>query len=133
MNDMMNLDWYHSLNLPIGTPPDWIFAPVWIILYLMIFASFLVFISAKSISKKFVALAFFIMQLLLNFLWSSIFFGLKNISDALWVIIFIWIFLAITLYEFYKISKPAFYLLIPYFLWVTYALYLNFSIYIMNS
>lgn len=129
---MMNLDWYHSLNLPIGTPPDWIFAPVWIILYLMIFASFLVFVSTKSISKKFVALTFFVMQLLLNFLWSSIFFGLKNILDALWIIALMWVFLAVTLYEFYKISKPAFYLLIPYFLWVTYAFYLNFSIYVLN-
>lgn len=129
---MVNLDWYHSLNLPAGTPPDWIFAPVWIILYLMIFASFLVFISTKSLSKKFVALSFFVMQLLLNFFWSSIFFGLKDILNALWVILLMWIFLAITLYEFYKISKPAFYLLIPYFLWVTYALYLNSSIYLIN-
>lgn len=129
---MVNLDWYHSLNLPVGTPPDWIFAPVWIILYLMIFASFLVFISTKSLSKKVVALSFFVMQLLLNFFWSSIFFGLKDILSALWVISLMWIFLAITLYEFYKISKPAFYLLIPYFLWVTYALYLNSSIYLIN-
>lgn len=129
---MVNLDWYHSLNLPVGTPPDWLFAPVWIILYLMIFASFLVFVATKSLTKKFVALTFFIMQLFLNFIWSSIFFGLKNILDALWVISLMWIFLVITMYEFYKISKPAFYLLVPYFLWITYALYLNSSIYLIN-
>lgn len=129
---MVNLDWYHSLNLPVGTPPDWLFAPVWIVLYLMIFASFLVFIKTKSLTKKFVAFAFFVMQLFLNFMWSSIFFGLKDIQNALWVIFLMWIFLAITLYEFYKISKPASYLLIPYFLWVTYALYLNSSIYLIN-
>ncbi len=129
---MVNLDWYHSLNLPVGTPPDWLFAPVWIVLYLMIFASFLVFIKTKSLTKKFVAFAFFVMQLFLNFMWSSIFFGLKDIQNALWVICLMWVFLAITLYEFYKISKPASYLLIPYFLWVTYALYLNSSIYFIN-
>ena len=129
---MVNLDWYHSLNLPVGTPPDWLFAPVWIVLYLMIFASFLVFIKTKSLTKKFVAFEFFVMQLFLNFMWSSIFFGLKDIQNALWVICLMWVFLAITLYEFYKISKPASYLLIPYFLWVTYALYLNSSIYLIN-
>lgn len=129
---MLNLDWYHSLNLPSGTPPDWIFAPVWIILYLMIFASFLVFVTTKSITKKFVAMSFFIMQLFLNFMWSSIFFGLRDIEDALWVISLMWIFLAITMYEFCKISKPASYLLVPYFLWTTYALYLNSSIYLIN-
>lgn len=129
---MVNLDWYHSLNLPVGTPPDWLFAPVWIVLYLMIFASFLVFIKTKSLTKKFVAFAFFVMQLFLNFMWSSIFFGLKDIQNALWVICLMWVFLAITLYEFYKISKPASYLLIPYFLWVIYALYLNSSIYLIN-
>lgn len=129
---MVNLDWYHSLNLPVGTPPDWLFAPVWIVLYLMIFASFLAFIKTKSLTKKFVAFAFFVMQLFLNFMWSSIFFGLKDIQNALWVICLMWVFLAITLYEFYKISKPASYLLIPYFLWVTYALYLNSSIYFIN-
>ena len=129
---MVNLDWYHSLNLPVGTPPDWLFAPVWTVLYLMIFASFLVFIKTKSLTKKFVAFAFFVMQLFLNFMWSSIFFGLKDIQNALWVICLMWVFLAITLYEFYKISKPASYLLIPYFLWVTYALYLNSSIYFIN-
>ena len=129
---MVNLDWYHSLNLPVGTPPDWLFAPVWIVLYLMIFASFLVFIKTKSLTKKFVAFAFFVMQLFLNFMWRSIFFGLKDIQNALWVICLMWVFLAITLYEFYKISKPASYLLIPYFLWVTYALYLNSSIYLIN-
>lgn len=129
---MVNLDWYHSLNLPVGTPPDWLFAPVWIVLYLMIFASFLVFIKTKSLTKKFVAFTFFVMQLFLNFMWSSIFFGLKDIQNALWVICLMWVFLAITLYEFYKISKPASYLLIPYFLWVTYALYLNSSIYFIN-
>lgn len=129
---MVNLDWYHSLNLPVGTPPDWLFAPVWIVLYLMIFAFFLAFIKTKSLTKKFVAFAFFVMQLFLNFMWSSIFFGLKDIQNALWVICLMWVFLAITLYEFYKISKPASYLLIPYFLWVTYALYLNSSIYFIN-
>ena len=129
---MQNIDWYHSLNLPVFTPPDWLFAPAWIILYLMIFASFLVFIQAKNPMKKATALVFFIVQLLLNFIWSSVFFSNTDIQGGLIIIVIMWLFIAFTIYEFYKISKPACYLLVPYFLWTTFAVYLNFEIYILN-
>ena len=129
---MRNIDWYHSLNLPVFTPPDWLFAPAWIIIYLMIFSSFLVFIKAKSPMKKANALVFFIVQLLLNFIWSSVFFNNTDIQGGLIIVIIMWLFIVFTIYEFYKISQPASYLLVPYFLWTTFAVYLNFEIYILN-
>lgn len=130
---MQNINWYHSLNLPVCTPPDWLFAPAWIILYLMIFSSFLVFMQAKSPMKKANALVFFLVQLLLNFIWSSVFFSNTDIQGGLIIIVIMWLFIAFTIYEFYKISKPASYLLVPYFLWITFAVYLNFEIYILNT
>lgn len=130
---MQNINWYHSLNLPVFTPPDWLFAPAWIILYLMIFSSFLVFMQAKSPMKKTNALVFFLVQLLLNFIWSSVFFSNTDIQGGLIIIVIMWLFIAFTIYEFYKISKPASYLLVPYFLWITFAVYLNFEIYILNT
>ena len=130
---MQNINWYHSLNLPVFTPPDWLFAPAWIILYLMIFSSFLVFMQAKSPMKKTNALVFFLVHLLLNFIWSSVFFSNTDIQGGLIIIVIMWLFIAFTIYEFYKISKPASYLLVPYFLWITFAVYLNFEIYILNT
>lgn len=129
---MYNSDWYNSLNTPMFMPPNWIFAPVWIILYLMIFASFWIFLKAKSPIKKSLAIIFFIVQLLLNFIWSTVFFTRTDIQGALVIVIFMWLFIAFTIIEFYRISKLSAYLLIPYLLWVSFALYLNTSFYILN-
>lgn len=129
---MNNLDWYHSLNMPPILPPEWLFAPVWIILYLMIFSSLWIAWRAKSHIEKSIAMIFFTMQLFLNFMWSTIFFTMTDIQGALIIVIIMWLFVLLTIIEFYKISKPAAYLLIPYFLWISFALYLNFEIYILN-
>ena len=129
---MYNSDWYNSLNTPVFMPPDWLFAPVWIILYLMIFASFWIFLKAKSAIKKSLAIVFFMVHLLLNFIWSTVFFTRMDIQGGLVIVIFMWIFILFTIIEFYKISKLSSYLLIPYFLWVSFALYLNTSFYILN-
>ena len=129
---MQNLDWYHSLNLPEFLPPDWLFAPVWIIIYLMIFSSFWIVFRAKSHVKKSLAMIFFAMQLFLNFIWSTIFFTMKDIQGALIIIGIMWLFIIFTIIEFYKISKLSAYLLIPYFLWTSFALYLNLKIYVLN-
>ncbi len=130
---MYNSIWYKSLSVPALMPPDWVFAPVWIILYLMIFASFWIFLRARSSIKKSLAIMFFIVQLLLNFIWSTVFFTMADIQGALVVVTFMWIFIILTMIEFFKISKLSAYLLIPYFLWVSYALYLNLSFYILNK
>lgn len=129
---MYNSDWYNSLITPAFMPPNWLFAPVWIILYLMIFASFWIFLKAESPIKKSLALTFFAVQLLLNFIWSTVFFTRMDIQGALVIVIFMWLFILFTIIEFHKISKLSAYLLIPYFLWVSFALYLNTSFYILN-
>lgn len=125
--------WYKSLNTPLLLPPYWLFAPVWIILYLMIFASFWIFFRTKSAVKKTLAFSFFTVQLLLNFIWSTVFFTLTDIQGALIIVIFMWLFIVFTIIEFYRISKLSAYLLIPYLLWVSFAIYLNLSFYILNK
>lgn len=130
---MKNLDWYRSLKLPEYLPPDWLFAPVWIILYLMIFSAFWIVLRAKSPVKKSLAFIFFAMQLFLNFIWSTIFFTMQDIQCALIIVIVMGLFILLTIFEFHKISKLSAYLLVPYFLWTSYALYLNLRIYILNS
>lgn len=130
---MYNLLWYKTLNTPLLLPPDWLFAPIWIILYLMIFASFWIFVKAESSVKKTLAISFFVVQLLLNFIWSTVFFTMTDIQGGLVVIIIMWLFISFTIIEFYRISKLSAYLLIPYLLWVSFAVYLNSSFYILNK
>lgn len=125
--------WYATLDKPALSPPNWIFGPVWTTLYaLMGTAAFLVW--EKGLDKKKVrgALRYFGIQLALNFLWSLLFFGLHSPFLALFDIALLWIVIIATIFKFYKISKPASYLLVPYLLWVTFASYLNYSIWILN-
>ena len=130
---MQNLDWYHSLNLPKFTPPDIVFSIVWPVLYLMIFASAVILLKKNTAQNKGTAVILFLIQLILNFSWSMIFFGAKDIDGGLVVIFLIWIILAMTVFEFFKISKFSAILLSPYYLWITFALYLNFSIFWFNK
>jgi len=121
--------WYAELIKPSFNPPNWIFGPVWTILYLMIGISFyLIWI------KKFDKITYIIygIQLLLNGLWTIIFFGFKSPFYALIEIILLWISILLTIIYFYKINKISAYLLIPYILWVSFASILNFSLFILN-
>ena len=125
--------WYATLQKPALNPPSWIFAPVWITLYvLMGIAAFLVW--RKGSEKKEVkkALAVFILQLILNAIWTPIFFGLHNPGLGLIVIIALWLSIIWTMISFHKISRAAMYLLVPYLLWVSFASYLNYSIWALN-
>lgn len=121
--------WYAALAKPALNPPNWVFAPVWSALFvLMGVAAFLVW--RQGLDKKAVriALIIFLGQLALNSLWSMIFFGLHNPGTAFLEIIILWLAILATIFFFYKVSRPAAYLLIPYILWVSFAGYLNFSI-----
>ncbi|MFA6459292.1 MAG: TspO/MBR family protein [Candidatus Paceibacterota bacterium] len=125
--------WYASLTKPALNPPSWIFGPVWTTLYaLMGIAAFLVW--KKGWDRKDVrkALAVFGLQLVLNAVWSTIFFGLHSPLWALIDIALMWLAIVWTMILFYKISKPAMYLLVPYILWVSFASYLNYSIWMLN-
>jgi tryptophan-rich sensory protein len=128
-----NIDtWYQTIVRPDWTPASWVFAPVWITLYtLMGIALFFVWEKKGSVNIK-KAVSVFGFQLVLNSLWSIIFFGFNNITLALVEILILLGAIIWTMVEFRKISKIAFYLLIPYLLWVCLATALNFNIWILN-
>lgn len=124
---MKNLQWFHSLNKPTLAPSDSVFTPVWSILYVLIFASFIVYLAETHSGRRLLPILIFCAQLVLNFSWTPIFFGLKNISLAFFVICILWVLIIINIVLFYKGSKLAAFLLIPYLLWVTFAVYLNWG------
>lgn len=125
--------WYATLVKPALNPPAWVFGPVWTTLFvLMGVAAFLVW--SKGVGRKEVrsALVLFVIQLVLNTLWSVIFFGMQSPQGALVDILFLWVAILATMAAFAKISKAAAWLLVPYIAWVSFAAYLNFSIYALN-
>ncbi len=125
--------WYAALTKPPFNPPNWVFAPVWTVLYaLMGIAAYLVYekgLRRKEIRK---ALAVFAGQLLLNTLWSIVFFGAHMILGAAVLIIFLWGMIAAIIWLFSRISRAAACLLVPYILWVSFATVLNISLYVLN-
>lgn len=116
--------WYSTLVRPPGNPPNEIFGPVWSTLYAMIGISFALIWHQGGLGKNQLTL-FFFTQLFLNLIWTPVFFGAHLIVPALIVIILMWLFIALTIRAFAKVSKPAAYLLVPYLIWVSYATYLN--------
>jgi len=124
--------WYLTLKKPSFNPPNWIFAPVWTFLFILMGLSFyLIWRKGYSREKRSAFFVYFI-QLFLNLLWSLFFFGLKNPFLGLLDIVLLLIFILINIYLFYRISKVSAYLLLPYLLWVSFASILNFSIFILN-
>lgn len=120
--------WYATLPKPLLAPPNWVFAPVWTTLFLLMgIAVFLVWKKSWNMREKRLAILIFTLQLLLNVLWSALFFGQRDPASAFLEIIFLWLAIIFTIDVFGKISKPAAWLLVPYLLWVTFASYLNYS------
>lgn len=125
--------WYAGLNKPFFAPPNWIFGPVWTLLYLMMgVALFLIWQQGLKKQKVATALKYFAVQLALNFIWSPIFFGLRAPLLGLVVIVAMWVMIVATMRRFYPLSKPAFYLLVPYLAWVSFATLLNAAIAVLN-
>ncbi|MBA0883572.1 TspO/MBR family protein [Flavobacterium undicola] len=128
------LDWYPTLIKPSFNPPNWIFAPVWSMLYIMMgVAAGLVWDRIdydKETVKK--ALVFFAAQLVLNAIWSYLFFGLQNPMLAGLEIVVLWLMIYETYIQFAKINKIAGYLFLPYLAWVSFAAVLNASIWWLN-
>lgn len=123
--------WYAGLNQPPITPPNWLFGPMWLSLYTLIGTSFYI-IWEKGLKKNRTALVLYSIQLVLNALWSFIFFGLQNLTFGLIEIVFLWYFILATIIEFRTIDKSASYLLFPYLAWVTLATILNFAFVWLN-
>lgn len=126
-------DWYRVIERPSWTPPDWIFGPVWTFLYLVIgVASWLVWRQGWDSPGVRGALSLFGVQLILNLLWSVIFFGLRSPSWALLEIVVLWVMILLTMVQFYRLNTIAGLLFVPYQLWVTFATALNAAIWWLN-
>jgi len=126
-------NWYSTLNKPFFNPPNWIFAPVWTILYLMIgIAAGLIWHKGFNQNGVKVALSLFVAQFLLNLIWSPIFFNLQAPTIAFIIIIILWVLIILTIMHFNKVDKIAGRLLIPYLLWVSFATILNGAIVYLN-
>ena len=125
--------WYAYVNKPFFNPPNWIFGPVWSLLYLLMGIS--LFLVWQSKGKKKVlqeAYKLFFLQLGLNTLWSLIFFGLKNPTFAFLEVLLLWASIYATMRIFLKINRTAGLLLVPYLLWVSFATCLNLAIVLLN-
>jgi len=125
--------WYASLNKPWFSPPNVVFAPVWTTLYILMgVALFLIWRSPRNRTRD-TGIALFAAQLVVNVTWTFAFFGLQNTLFGVLTIVPLWILIAVTIYQFYKVDKWASYLLVPYLAWVSIATALNASVYLLNG
>ena len=125
--------WYVTLNKPSFSPPNWLFGPVWITLFVLMGISlFLVWRKQQDTPHTNRGLILFGVQLVFNVLWSVAFFGLKSPISGLIVIVILWILILLTILQFSKISELAAVLLIPYIVWVSFAAILNLSLFLLN-
>jgi len=124
--------WYATLNKPSWNPPSWLFGPVWTLLYIMMgVAAWLVWRKGGWAAQR-RPLGLFLIQWFLNTLWTPLFFGMHLIGFALVDIVLLWIAIVVTLAAFWRVSKPAAWLLVPYLAWVSFATALNFAIWQLN-
>jgi translocator protein len=125
--------WYAGLQKPSFNPPKYLFGPVWSLLYLLMGISFYLIWKQPASSIKSIAITLFIIQFVLNFCWSIIFFKYHQIGWALVEIITMWVFILLTIIWFAKLHKSAAWLLVPYISWVSFATLLNFALWRLNS
>jgi translocator protein len=124
--------WYVGLAKPSFTPPNWVFGPVWTLIYLMLAVAGWPIWHRYGLSEARVALSLFAVQLVLNVLWSVLFFGLQRPGAALVDIVLLWLAILATLATFLRLRSAAGWLLAPYLLWVSYAVALNAAIVHLN-
>ncbi len=124
--------WYQTLNTPSLNPPSFVFGPVWTLLYTLMGISLAIVWKLKKSSLRTWWLWIFGLNLFLNGIWSMFFFYMQNVGLALIDLALIWSSLLCVLVLSFKLERKVFYLLVPYFLWVSFASYLNFMIYILN-
>lgn len=125
--------WYETINKPFYTPPSWLFGPVWSVLFLsMAVAGWLVW-RERGFSGAKLAFSLFGIQLMLNVLWSAIFFGLQAPEVALVEILVLWVFIVLNILAFRRIRPVAGWILTPYLAWVTFATLLNLGIWWLNA
>ncbi|MBK7212997.1 MAG: tryptophan-rich sensory protein [Bacteroidales bacterium] len=124
--------WYASLNQPSFNPPNWVFGPVWTALYILMGISLYLIWKQESSKQRDQAILIFMVQLILNFGWSFLFFYFRQIGVALMEILVLWIMIVLMLINFRRVKPLAAYLNIPYLLWVSFATALNAAYFILN-
>lgn len=124
--------WYELLQKPAWTPPNWVFPVVWPTLYVMMGIAAWIIWKMKEITLSATEFNWFFVQLVLNALWSWIFFGMQMIATGLAEILLLWISILFTIFLFWNRNRIAGMLLLPYLLWVSYASALNFAIWQLN-
>ena len=122
--------WYSQLIKSNLNPPDWVFAPVWTTLYLMMTIAIWLYWHSKNREMNTVYIYF--IHIVFNTTWSIVFFGLPQILLALIVLVILIILIIILIFKFKRVNYVSAYLMIPYLLWSCYALFLNFNLYILN-
>lgn len=126
--------WYSGLIKPAFNPPNWIFAPVWTLLFILMgISAYLVWQKGWIKKQVKISLSLFLIQFVFNVLWSYLFFGLQSPLLGFNGIVLLWLLIVATIISFWKVNKTAAFLLLPYFLWVSFASYLNYSILILNK
>ena len=124
--------WHVYLQKPSFNPPNYIFGPVWSLLYILMGISFSIIIGSAHNRSRTFAIRIFVIQFILNLCWSYIFFNLHFLGWAFIEIILMWVAILTMIICFYKVNKTAALLQIPYFLWVSFASILNYNIYLLN-
>ena len=125
--------WYSTLTKPSFNPPNYLFGPVWTLLYFLMGISLYLILQSPKSDLRSTALILFVIQLLLNFSWSFIFFYFQSPLAALVIIVVMWATILAMIIYFFRISHPAAYLQIPYILWVSFATVLNGAIWSLNK
>jgi benzodiazapine receptor len=124
--------WYTALNKPFFSPPNWLFAPAWTILYILMGIALFYVWKAPKVKKTNEGLMLFGAQLIFNVIWSIVFFGFRSIVGGVLSIVVLLILILMTTAQFYRIDKRAAYLMVPYLLWVCFATMLNIAVYFLN-
>ena len=123
--------WYTTLTKPSWTPPNYVFGPVWTTLYVLMGTAAYLVIRTKKLGSKLVGW-FFFAHLLVNAFWSIAFFTMHEVLLAAFVIVLLWVLIVMLIIAFYRYSRAASYLMVPYLLWVTYATTLNIGFLFLN-
>ena len=130
---MYTSNWFQNLNRPPLAPPDWLFAPVWTVLYCTIIISLILFARTNTNAEKTKGYIYFALQMILNLLWSPVFFLHKDMFLAFVILILMAVFVFLTIKEFFKVNSISGLILIPYFVWILFASYLNLGYLIINQ
>ncbi len=123
--------WYSKIIKPSWNPPNWLFGPVWTLLYLMMGAAFALVWNEKTKHNK-KAMVVFVIQFTLNLFWSVLFFTLARMDLALVEILVLWVLILLCIFSFYQVNRTAAYLLLPYWFWVSFATVLNATLFKLN-